>query len=236
MILLDLPTNLSSFKEWMINHRFLAFIGFLLLTIIIVVGATFLSYFTLLFIDNSNQNCTSVNMNSFVNQNSSDFISIFVNTMLTLGLVVFSALSLSSSHDALKQSQKQQKQLQDEQTIRDIEKRLEFFYIPAQTVLKIAEEYLHDPNNSAKSIAIRKFKRGDEHLSTTREEKAIIFTVEKLKEINQYRFLAKEKTCRSFIKYVYEEESNENRLELSECIQKDVKDYLVKLNELKHGE
>lgn len=231
---MDFSINISNFKKWIIDNFLLAFVGFLLLTTIIVVVATLLSYFTLLpFVYYSNQNYTLVNMTSFVNQNSSNFVSIFVNTMLTLGLIVFSALSLSSAQDALKQSEKQQKQLQNEQIIRDIEKRLEFFYIPVQTILKIAEEYLNDPNNFAKSIAIRKFKRGDELLSTTREERAIIFTVEKLKKVDQYRFLAKEKTCLSFIKYVYEEENNENRLELSKNIQKDVKDYLAKLYELK---
>jgi len=55
--------------------------------------------------------------------------------MLTLGLIVFSALSLSSAQDALRQSEKQQKQFQDEQRIRDIEKRLEFFYIPADDII-----------------------------------------------------------------------------------------------------
>ncbi|MGB9939335.1 hypothetical protein [Methanosarcina sp.] len=114
----------------------MAFVAFLFLTVVIVVLAILLSYFILLpFVYDSNQNCTLVNMTSFVNQNSSDFVSIFVNTMLTLGLIIFSALSLSSAQDALKQSEKQQKQLQDEQRIRDIEKRLEFFYIPAEDII-----------------------------------------------------------------------------------------------------
>jgi hypothetical protein len=231
---LDFSINISNLKKWIIDNFLLAFVGFLLLATIIVVVATFLSYFTLLpFVYYSDQKYTLINMTSFVNQNSSNFVSIFVNTMLTLGLIIFSALSLSSAQDTLKQSEKQQKQFQDEQKIRDIEKRLEFFYIPAQTILKIAEEYLNDPNNFAKSIAIRKFKRGDELLSTTHEERAIIFTVENLKEIDQYRFLAKEKTCRSLIKYIYEGENNENRLEFSKNIQKDVTYYLAKLYELK---
>jgi len=61
-----------------------------------------------------------------------------------------------------------------------------------------------------------------------------MYAVEKLKEIEQYRFLAKEEACRSFIKFVYEEESSENRLELSVFVQTDVNDYLVRLYELKN--
>lgn len=100
----------------------------------IVVAATVFSYYTYLYLTIF-QNFTLVNMTPFVNQNSSDFVSVFTNTMLTLGLIVFSALSLSSAQDALKQSQKQQKQFQNEQQIRDIEKRLEFFYIPADDII-----------------------------------------------------------------------------------------------------
>jgi hypothetical protein len=48
--------------------------------------------------------------------------------MLTLGLIVFSGLSLSSAQDTLKQSQK-------EQRIKDIENRLEKFYIPAEDII-----------------------------------------------------------------------------------------------------
>lgn len=198
--------------------------------------ATFFSYYTFLIFDDSNQNCTLVNMTSFVNQNSSDFVSVFANTMLTLGLIVFSALSLSSAQDTLKQSEKQQKQFRNEQRIRDIEKRLELFYIPAQNALKLAAGFLKNPKDSSKSVEIIKYKRPNTLLRTTHEEAASIYTVEKLKEIEQYRFLANEKTCRSFIKFVYEEESNENRVELSNCIQEDVNDYLAKLYELKHEE
>lgn len=48
--------------------------------------------------------------------------------MLTLGLIVFSGLSLSSAQDVLRQSQK-------EQQIKDIENRLEKFYIPAEDII-----------------------------------------------------------------------------------------------------
>jgi len=133
---LGFSINISNFKKWIIDNFLLAFVGFLLLTTIIVVVATFLSYFTLLpFVHYSTQNYTLINITDFVNQNSSNFVSILVNTMLTLGLIIFSALSLSSAQDTLKQSEKQQKQLQDEQRIRDIEKRLELFYIPADDII-----------------------------------------------------------------------------------------------------
>ena len=90
--------------------------------------ATFLSYFSFLVFSYSGQNCTFVDLPSFVNQNSSQFVSIFANTILTLGLVIFSALSLSSSKDALRQSKK-------EQQIKDIENRLEKFYIPVEDII-----------------------------------------------------------------------------------------------------
>ena len=86
------------------------------------------------------------------------------------GLIVFSALSLSSAQDALNQSQKQQKQLQNEQQIRDIEKRLELFYIPAQNALKKAVEYLKNPQDPAKYVEIIKYKRPNTLLRTTNEE------------------------------------------------------------------
>lgn len=228
-----IPKNISNLKKWIINHLFEAFVGFLLLTIIIVVVATFLSYYTLLIINDSNQNCTHVNMTSFISQNSPNFVNTFANTLLTLGIIIFSALSLSSAQEALKQSHEQQEQFQNEQRIRDIEKCLELFYMPAQNALKIAAEFLKNPRDSAKSVEIFKHKRPNTVTSQTPDAAANTYTVEKLKEIEQYKFLAKYNTYRSFTKYVYEEESSKNRLELSECIQKDVKDFLAELYELK---
>lgn len=230
---LAFPGNISDFKNLIINHLFWAFVVFLLLTTIIVVVATFLSYYTILFINDSNQNCTNVNMTYFVNQNSPNFVNTFANTLLTLGIIIFSALSLSSAQEALKQSHEQQEQFQNEQRIRDIEKRLELFYIPAQNALKISAGFLINPKDSAKSVEIFKYKRPNTSSSQTHEEAADVYAVEKLKEIEQYRFLAKYDTCRSFKKYVYEEESSNNRLVLSGCIQNDVEDYLDELYKLK---
>lgn len=232
---LDFQIIASKLKKEIIDHPYRAFVKFLFFTIVIVAIATFLSYASLLpFVYNPNQNSTSLNVTYFINQNSSNFVSIFVNTMLTLGLILFSALSLSSAQDALKQSEKQQKQLRDEQRIREIEKRLEFFYMPAQSIMKITNEYIKDPYNIINSTKIDNYeKRGYESNNMPPEERACIYAVKKLEEIEQHRYLAKEKTCRAFTKFVYEEESNENRLELLEYIQTDIKSYLVEFNTLK---
>lgn len=132
------------------------------------------------------------------------------------------------------QSQKQQKQFHDEQRIRDIEKRLELFYMPAQSIMKVADEYIRDPNNIINVTKINNYeKRGYEFTNMPSEERASIYAVKKLEKIEQYRYLAKEKTCKLFTKYLYEEESNENRLELSNCIQTDIRNYLVEFNKLK---
>lgn len=144
--------NISNIKKWILKYKKQTIdsfrsllvklllltamsILFIFLAKIVVESAIYLSYHTFLNFYDSDQNSTLVNMTSFVNQNSSDFVSIFVNIMLTLGLIIFSALSLSSAHDTLKQSEKQHKQFQDEQRIRDIEKRLEYFYIPADDII-----------------------------------------------------------------------------------------------------
>jgi hypothetical protein len=189
--------------------------------------ATIFSYGIVLIFDYSNQNCTLDNYTSFINQNSSDFVSIFVTTMLTLGLIVFSGLSLSSAQDALRQSKK-------EQQIRNIENRLEMFYMPAQSTLKVAVEFSKDTIHFTKwTNEVSSYQRENHKQSTNGEEGANAYVAEKLKEVEKYRFLAKEKTCRSLIKFLYENESTENRLEFSNYIQEDIKDYLAKLYELK---
>ncbi len=119
---------MSNLKKWITDNIRLAFVAFLLLTIIIVIVATLFSYSIVLLFDYSNQNCTLDNCTSFINQNSSSFVSIFANTMLTLALIIFSAFSLSSAQDALRQSKK-------EQQIKDIENRLEKFYIPVEDII-----------------------------------------------------------------------------------------------------
>jgi hypothetical protein len=63
-------------------------------------------------------------------------------------------------------------------------------------------------------------------------ERASIYVVEELKLIANYRFLAKKDTIKSFEKYVYEEESEENYLELSRLINRDIEDYQESLNNI----
>lgn len=134
--------------------------------------------------------------------------------------------SIELSKEAIVQSRKEQK-------IRDIENRLEKFYMPAQSTLKVAVEYLEDTIHVTKwSNEIKSYQRDDDQ-SITPEESANIYVGEKLKEIEKYRFLAKGKTCRSLINFLCEGESTENRLEFSNCIQEDIEYYLVKLHELK---
>lgn len=126
-------------------------------------------------------------MTSFVNQNSSNFVSIFVNTMLTLGLIIFSSLSLSSAQDTLKQSEKQQKQLQDEQRIRDIEKRLEFFYIPA-------DEILNNPQtNKSRDNTITG------HPGNLYKDPSYVIG---LKHLRKYSYLANKTTFEAYEKYI----------------------------------
>lgn len=146
---------------------------------------------------------------------------------ITCVYAIFTWYLVSESKKAIAQSKR-------EQHIRDIENRLEKFYIPAQNTLKIADEFLKNPTEFTKwTEEVISYQRGDYDNDTTPEKMAIVYAVEKLKEIEHYRFLAEEKTCRLFIKYIYEEETNENRLELSSCIQRDVKDYLFKLSKEK---
>ena len=216
---------------------FLSFLSALVMTIIIVLISTFLS-FGMLFSFNHllNQNCTPVDMTSFVNQNSSNLIGIFTNSLLTTGLVIFSAFSVLSAQRTLKQSQKGYQQLQKEQQIRDIERRLELFYIPAENIMKVADEYRKNPENLARKNEMIKYKRPITLMSTTHEEAAVMYTVDKLKEIGQYRYLATKETCILFTKCVYEEESSKNCTDLSESIEKDVKEYVKRLYELKQEE
>lgn len=151
----------------------------------------------------------------------------FVYVLLTWNLAKESKNAVTQSKEAIVQSRK-------EQQIRDIENRLEKFYMPAQSILKVAVEFLKDTIHFTKwTDEVSSCQRGNHSQSTTGEEDANTYAAEKLKEIEKYRFLAKEKTCRSLIKFIYENESTENRLEFSNCVQEDIKDYLAKLYELK---
>jgi len=232
---LDIKTETKTALNKIIDDPLKAFLPFvlaavLMITIIIVLISMYLSA-GILFSFNyfSNNNSTPIDITTFVNQNSSNLIGIFTNSLLTTGLIIFSALSVFSAQRTLKQSHK-------EQQIRDIEKRLELFYIPAENIMKVADEFLKNPRGSTKLYEITKYKRPHTTLETTYEEYAIMYIVGKLKEIEQHRYLATKETCRLFIKCVYEEENSENCNGLSKSIEKDVKEYVKRLYELKQEE
>ena len=110
------------------------------------------------------------------------------------------------------------------------------FYIPAENIIKFASEFLKNPRGSTKFHEINKYKSPYTTLETTSEKYAVMYTVGKLKEIEQHRYLATKETCRLFIKCVYEEENSENCNGLSKSIEKDVKEYVKRLYELKQEE
>lgn len=177
------PKGMGTIRET-ITNSFLAVIVFLVMTIIIVISATFFSYLAYLFLTTF-QNYTIVDIASFVNQNSSNFVSVFTNVMLTLGLIFFSALSLSSANKTLKQSKEQQEQLQDEQRIRDIEKRLEKFYIPANDILNFKHRSREYTVNGYKRNTDGQFVQGLQHL-------------------RKYSYLANKLTYKAYEKYMSE--------------------------------
>jgi hypothetical protein len=233
---LDIQTEIKKAMKELSDNPIKLFLAFyfvfvvLMITIMTVVISTYLSAGILFSFNHfSNNNSTPIDITTFVNQNSSNLISIFTNSMLTTGLIIFSALSVFSAQRTLKQSHK-------EQQIRDIEKRLELFYIPAENIMKVADEYIKN-TNTINFLKINDYKhRGYENQSMSTEERAVVFSVEKLKEIEQYRYLAKKETCRLFTKYLYEEENNEIRTNLSKSIERDEKQYVKKLYELKQEE
>ena len=102
--------------------------------------------------------------------------------------------------------------------------------------MKVADEYMKNPNGNTKFHEIYKYKSPYATNDTTCEEYAVMYTVGKLKEIERYRYLATKETCRLFIKCVYEEENSENCNGLSKSIEKDVKEYVKRLYELKQEE
>ena len=81
---------------------------------------------------------------------------------------------------------------------------------------------------------INKHKKGYEHQGMSKFERAIIYTVEELKLIANYRYRAKEDTHKAFEKLVYGEESEENYSELSRLIDRDIDDYHKRLNDLQN--
>jgi hypothetical protein len=119
---------------------------------------------------------------------------------------------------------------------KDIEDRLELFYIPAQNAIMIAEKFMNTFQNFSGNLdvwhEICKHERGYEHQDMTLFERASIYVAEELKLISKYRFRAKEDTRKAFEKFVYEEESEENYSELSRLIKRDIEDYQGKLSDL----
>jgi hypothetical protein len=168
----------------------------------------------------------------------------FLYVLLTGALVTTSKETIEQSIEAIEQSKRAIEKSEEaieqskkEQQIRDIEKRLELFYIPAENIMKVADEYMKNPHDTVNFLKMDDYKpRGYENQSMSDEERAVISTVEKLKKIEQYRFLATKETCGLFTKYLYEEENNENRIALSESIENDVKEYVKRLYELKQVE
>jgi hypothetical protein len=232
---LDIIAELKRTMNKLIEDPVKAFLPFVLSILVITIVLVLISFclsFIMLFSFNclSNQNCTPANITTFINQNSSGLIGIFTNSLLTTGLIIFSALSVYSAQRTLKQSQ-------NEQQTREIEKRLELFYIPAQNIMKVADEYIKNPAGNDNKLKIERYqKRGYEYSGMPPQQKAVLYTVENLKEIERYRFLATKVTCKLFSEFLYEEENNENRIALSKSIEKDVKEYVKRLYDLKQEE
>lgn len=190
---LDIQTGLKKAISELSDTPLNLFLAFyfvfvvLMITIMIVLISTYLSAGILFSFNHfSNNNSTPIDITTFVNQNSSNLISIFTNSMLTTGLIIFSALSVFSAQRTLKQSHK-------EQQIRDIEKRLELFYIPAENIMKAADEYIKNPN-TINFLKIKDYKhRGYENQSMSTEERAVVFSVEKLKKSSNIDILQKKR-------------------------------------------
>lgn len=233
---MDIQSALKVMKKILDKNPMNLLIHVVLLTILIVGFAIFLSLATLYIVDYLNNISIFTNSVLFLYQSSSNLPSIFTTSLLTSILIIISARSLSSAKDALKQSEKQQKQFQDEQRIKDIEKRLELFYIPVQNILYAVD----------KSIEFRKKNESDlkEIFSTENFE-----AINMLKELGKFKFLAEESTCKSFMKYVfdkgtfstivqwtfYETDAEKYRQDLTSRINSDVKNYLFELNYLKRS-
>jgi hypothetical protein len=228
---LDIRTELKTALNKVNDNPLKAFLPFVLAVLVIATLIVLISAYLsagILFSFNyfSSNNSTPIGINTFINQNSSGLIGIFTNSLLTTGLIIFSALSVFSAQRTLKQSQR-------EQQIRDIEKRLELFYIPAENIMTVADEYMKNPSDTNYYKIIdyepRRFKNQD----ASNEELAIRYVSAKLKEIKQFRYLATRETCKLFKRYLFEEESNEVRESLSKSVENDVKEYVKRLYELK---
>src|SRR5665647_713998 len=120
--------------------------------------------------------------------------------------------------------------IKNEMEIKNIEDGLKLFYIPALYIIKTVDEFLKNPRGSTKLYEIIKYKSPYATMDTTYEEYAAMYTVGKLKEIGQYSYKAKEDTRKSFEKYVYEEDNEENYCELSRLINRDIDNSQDRLN------
>lgn len=120
--------------------------------------------------------------------------------------------------------------IENETLIDDIKDRLESFYLPAQSTFITANKFIKNPNDLGIWDEIRKYKPSYASQDTTEVEYANSYVLKKLKQIEIYRYRAEEDTRKAFEKYVYEDESEENYLELSRLINRDIVDYQKRLS------
>ena len=150
--------------------------------------------------------------------------------------------SIELSKEAIVQSQK-------EQRIRDIEKRLELFYIPTQNIL-IALNSLIEWEKKEMEESEKKQNYGKPNLNYGKPnanhgsfQRENFEATSKLKELGKFRFLAKDKTCKSFMSYVFHTDAPEDyikkvesyRKDLTLSINMDVENYMVELSNLKQN-
>jgi Ca2+/Na+ antiporter len=74
-------------------------------------------------------------------------------TFITFLYVLLTVVLVTQSKEQVAQSKVEVEQLKKEQKIRDIENRLENFYMPAQSTLKVAVEFLKDTIHFTKSLS-----------------------------------------------------------------------------------
>jgi hypothetical protein len=121
--------------------------------------------------------------------------------------------------------------IQNEAERKDIRERLNLFYHPAQSAFIVANKFLENPNDLDTWQKINSRKTGNEVQETSEFERACIYVGKELEKIANYRSLAEGDTLKAFSKFLYEEKSEENYLELSRLISRDIEDYERRLNE-----
>ncbi len=105
---------------------------------------------------------------------------------------------------------------------KNIQNRLELFYLSAQSAFNVANRYIKNPNDMEIWDEIRKYKPSCATMDTTFFEYASSYVYQKLKQIERYRFRAEEDTRKAFEKYIYEEDNEENYYKLSKLIDRDI--------------